>query len=70
MTTITVTGILYMEDDPALASLLQKSLERRGFIVDTAPNGEEGLKMLDASQYDVLAGGLQQLTPFRSSSTT
>lgn len=54
MTDITVTRILYMEDDPGLSRLLQKSLQRRGYNVDTAADGEEGLRMLGVSSYDLL----------------
>jgi len=54
MAEITITRILYMEDDPGLSVLLQKNLQRRGFIVDTAANGEDGLKMLETRRYDVL----------------
>jgi diguanylate cyclase (GGDEF)-like protein/PAS domain S-box-containing protein len=54
MADITITRILYMEDDPGLSALLQKSLQRRGFLVDTASNGEEGLGMVEAACYDVL----------------
>ncbi|HUJ19066.1 MAG TPA: diguanylate cyclase [Nitrospirota bacterium] len=54
MVDITQTRILYMEDDPGISVLLQKSLERRGFRVDTATNGEEGLKMAAEASYDVL----------------
>src|SRR5574337_602393 len=54
MTEITLTRILYMEDDPGLSQLLQKNLQRRGYIVDTAADGEEGLRMLGASRYDLL----------------
>src|SRR3990172_2572289 len=54
MTDITVTRILYMEDDPGLSRLLQKSLQRRGYNVDTAADGEEGLRMLGTSTYDLL----------------
>ncbi|HEY6012171.1 MAG TPA: response regulator, partial [Nitrospirota bacterium] len=53
MADITVIRILYMEDDPGLSRLLQKSLQRRGYHVDTAPDGEEGLRMLGASSYDI-----------------
>jgi diguanylate cyclase (GGDEF)-like protein/PAS domain S-box-containing protein len=53
MVDFTMTRILYMEDDPGLASLLRKSLERRGFRVDTAPDGETGLKMVAETGYDV-----------------
>ena len=54
MAEITVTRILYMEDDPGLSVLLQKNLQRRGFLVDTAANGEEGLEKVEAGSYDVL----------------
>jgi len=47
--------ILYMEDDPGLARLLQKKLERSGYAVDLARNGEEGLEMFAAGAYDVVA---------------
>jgi diguanylate cyclase (GGDEF)-like protein/PAS domain S-box-containing protein len=47
--------ILYMEDDPGLARLFQKRLERAGYIVDIAHDGEEGLAMYEASSYDVVA---------------
>jgi len=47
--------ILYMEDDPGLARLFQKKLERAGYIVDIASDGEEGLAMCAAGDYDVLA---------------
>jgi len=46
--------ILCMEDDPALSRLLQKSLQRRGFGVELASNGDEGLALLDATPYDLV----------------
>ncbi len=54
MTDILPAHILYMEDDPGLARLLQKILQRRGFDIDIATNGEEGLVMLDADRYDLM----------------
>ena len=54
MADIRITRVLYMEDNPGLSALLQRNLQRRGFLVDTAADGEEGLKMLEASSYDVL----------------
>ncbi len=47
--------ILYMEDDPGLARLFQKKLERAGYLVDLACNGEEGLSMYSSGSYDVVA---------------
>lgn len=54
MADIRIIRILYMEDNPGLSVLLQKNLQRRGFLVDTAANGEEGLSMLENNCYDVL----------------
>jgi len=47
--------ILYMEDDPATARLFQRKLEREGYVVDLACDGEEGLAMYETASYDVLA---------------
>ncbi len=46
--------ILYAEDDPATARLLEKRLKKIGYAVDIAPNGEEGLTMWDRGSYDLL----------------
>ncbi len=47
--------ILYMEDDPGLARLVQKRLNLSGYVVDIARDGETGLEMVHAGQYDVIA---------------
>ena len=46
--------ILYMEDDPALARLLQRKLERAGYVVDIASDGQEGLTMYQNGNYDLV----------------
>lgn len=46
--------ILCMEDDAGVARLLAKRLEREGYTVDCAGNGEEGLAKYAAHNYDVL----------------
>lgn len=46
--------ILALEDDPALALLLRRSLERNGFSVDAVVNGREGLDRLAGESYDVV----------------
>lgn len=46
--------ILCVEDDPGLSRLMQKSLERRGYVVHTAANGEEGLAALAQGRYDLM----------------
>jgi two-component system sensor histidine kinase/response regulator len=47
--------VLYMEDDPGLARLFQKKLNRAGYIVDIAPDGKEGIAMYNTGSYDVIA---------------
>lgn len=46
--------ILCMEDDSGLARLIQKKLERAGYSVDLARDGEEGLAMYAAGSYSVV----------------
>ncbi|HEY5513928.1 MAG TPA: diguanylate cyclase [Geomonas sp.] len=51
MSATPATRILYMEDDAGLARLLKKHLERSSYLVDLAPNGEEGLALLAGNYY-------------------
>ena len=46
--------ILYIEDDPGLARLLQKRLAREGYTVDIASDGEEGIAKYREGSYDIL----------------
>lgn len=46
--------ILYMEDDPGLARLVQKRLSRAGYLVDVAEDGEQGVAQYQEGDYDVL----------------
>ena len=46
--------ILYMEDDAGTARLLQKRLQRLGYQVDIAPDGEAGLDAYCDGCYDAL----------------
>lgn len=48
------TRILYMDDDTGLARLFQKRLEREGYAVDLAHNGEEGIALHGKALYDVI----------------
>jgi signal transduction histidine kinase len=43
-----------MEDDQGLARLLQKRMERMGYHVDLAYDGEEGLRAYDVDRHDIL----------------
>ena len=46
--------ILYVEDDAALARLLQKRMERTGLSVDTVDTAEKALELIAAKTYDLL----------------
>jgi len=54
MIDITMTRILCMEDDPGLALLVQRNLQRKGYVIDVAVDGEEGLKMVENNHYELL----------------
>jgi two-component system sensor histidine kinase/response regulator len=46
--------ILYIEDDPGLARLVQKRLQRAGYVVDIASDGEQGVAKYEADSYDLM----------------
>lgn len=46
--------ILYIEDDPGLARLVQKKLQRAGYVVDIASDGEQGVAKFEADSYDLM----------------
>lgn len=48
------TKILYMEDDPGLARLLQIKLNKSGYQIELAKDGKEGLYKYDNGSYDIL----------------
>lgn len=47
--------LLYVDDDLALARLVQRWLGRRGFAVEHAQNGEEALARIARGGIDVIA---------------
>ncbi len=50
-----INKILYIEDDLALARLLQRRMDRHNLYVETAASAEEGLeKIRQGEQYDIL----------------
>jgi FixJ family two-component response regulator len=46
--------VLYIEDDMALARLMQKRLNRAGYVVELAPDAGTGLARLEKQGFDVL----------------
>jgi two-component system, OmpR family, copper resistance phosphate regulon response regulator CusR len=46
--------ILVVEDDAPLASFIRKGLESEHYAVDLAPDGEQGLELANAYEYDLV----------------
>jgi two-component system, OmpR family, copper resistance phosphate regulon response regulator CusR len=46
--------ILIIEDEKKASSYLRKGLTEHGFVVDVAPNGEDGLHLARTSEYDLI----------------
>jgi two-component system, OmpR family, copper resistance phosphate regulon response regulator CusR len=46
--------LLVVEDEPKTAQYLQKGLSENGFVVDTAPNGIDGLHLALSGHYDLI----------------
>lgn len=46
--------VLYVDDDPGLARLVEKAMERRGYQYRHATSGEEGLALIRAGGIDVV----------------
>ena len=46
--------VLYVDDDPGLARLVENAMLRRGYIYDHANSGEEGLALIRKGGIDVL----------------
>ncbi|HEY2093184.1 MAG TPA: response regulator [Thermoanaerobaculia bacterium] len=48
------TGILVVEDDPAIRRLVRMVLQRRGYQVETAEDGVEAVLKLGIGEYDAI----------------
>ena len=46
--------ILIIEDEAKTAAYLQKGLSEEGFVADTAPTGDEGIRLAHVSPYDLI----------------
>lgn len=51
---MTCESVLIIEDEPGVRETIKDILEMEGFAVTTAENGEEALKLLQASQHPCL----------------
>ena len=50
-----IPHILYIDDDDGLRRLVSRALERRGFQVDCAAEGSEGVALAERAHYDLIA---------------
>jgi len=46
--------LLVVDDEKNLRTVVQKELSRQGYLVETAPDGEEAWEMLEAEDFDVV----------------
>lgn len=54
MTDAKPVRVLCMEDDPGVSRLMVKRLERVGYLVDTASDGQDGLAKFAKGEYDII----------------
>jgi len=47
----TANPILVIDDEPAILKLLKSSLARKGYEVDTAANGQDGISKIKNNEY-------------------
>jgi PAS domain S-box-containing protein len=47
--------ILYIDDDPGLCRLVQKGLERNGYVIEIATDGAQGVARIEQGGIDVVA---------------
>ncbi len=50
----TTNPILVIDDEASIIMLLEKTLSRNGYAVDTAANGEEGIQKITNNEYSLI----------------
>jgi two-component sensor histidine kinase/CheY-like chemotaxis protein len=58
-----LSRVLYIDDDPGISRLVQRHLERAGFRVTLAENGEDGVRLAASNPFDAI--GLDHYMPGR-----
>ncbi|MCB1223168.1 MAG: response regulator, partial [Mesotoga sp.] len=46
--------ILIVEDEETISAFLQKGLREEGFVVDSAKDGNEAIRLSSSNPYDVI----------------
>ncbi len=52
-------SVLVIDDETAILRMLAMALSRKGYHVDTADNGELGIKLLESNQYHLVITDMQ-----------
>src|SRR6266508_1548195 len=47
-------NVLVVQDEAPIASFIKRGLEAEGFVVRTASDGAEGLRLMRSSQFDLI----------------
>ena len=50
-----IPKVLYIDDDEGLRRLVEKDLQRAGYIVETATGGTDGMRRLREQTFDLVA---------------
>jgi DNA-binding response OmpR family regulator len=53
-TDTTIPRVLVIDDETAILKMLAMALSRKGYQVDTAENGEQGIEKLKAGEYSLV----------------
>ncbi|MEW5867709.1 MAG: response regulator [Chloroflexota bacterium] len=48
------TRVLVVDDEPNVLTIMKRALERGGYQVDAAPDGQAGLRALEQNRYDLI----------------
>lgn len=50
----TLNPILVIDDETSILKVLEKALSRKGYIVDTASDGKEGIRKIENNEYGLI----------------
>ncbi|MCF8092824.1 MAG: response regulator [Desulfotignum sp.] len=46
--------ILIIDDEPAISRMLSIALSKKGYVIDTAENGRQGIEKIRCNHYDLI----------------
>ncbi len=54
MDDIITSKVLIIDDETAILKMISKVLSRKGYCVEIAENGEEGIKKIESNDYNLI----------------